>query len=1043
MSFNKVINNKKLIVKYIIYLFLIGFISFLIYNVYIYNTHYYHNPIADKGSISLSADRLDSYHGVKLNGQWLIYYNEFRSYEELINPSENENLSYINLPGEWADIPDNDMIKETGYATFMLRCKTDFKGKLTLRLGEVMSAYELRIFSSKTGEELMLSCDGDCRKTIIDNKSIKSGEIGTNQESTLPKNIYKNVIFDVDGDFDIVLYISNYRFRSGGILIPVYIGTERVINDFNMLNKKLDFINASSLIIIMLILIFIFFLYESKYNNKSHSLVLILFILLVLIKLSMIGSQIIYDIFPDFIWEAELKIEYASNSAIFLIYLFLFYFHEEIGGRRSKYESIILNRHLKNVNLILVITMLVIIAFIPLKFLSHVKYIFLFLIIYGIILSILLFVSLIKKFNNEAIKHFIGIGIISFTITNIIDVFYYNLHWDFFFGMEIGNLGNMLYVLFSMIILIHYYIINRNIELENTNTNLGNIFNDISVSILITDENGFVKDINDKSDDIFVNIEKNIKDPAFYKSHGEMLSSLAVKSIQSTDICKTEQKIEYKADGFIYPSKWTFSPINNGDNTYTGNIVMIIKEGKKRKACDIKNEVECKLKEKIIGSSKPIKNIINTSSNYITGEGKYLSIIGDEGTGKKYIINTILDIFYQNFGYKKIVFPATDFIEKNGVSNKSTLSERINSANDSDYNFAVLVFENIDHLDRKHLSILHDYLHNPDSRFEELKHIKKVIFTITNINNLKYNDFTNSFITNKLTLPTLNEIKHIDLSELIDHIYSNNEDIKLLLKGRNRPKISDDAKKQLPQHDFDSNENFKKNYFGLIDIIKDAVKDALENNSNIIKKFNIDTDFVEAVTVEWIKEKNSYSKKNNFIKKLVKRLEDNKFITKAEHNSNTIQKVFTSDKTKYPSVYIKPIVWADNDHNKKTLLFLIYLLETFCLIESGNNRTFIKTFLNKDGNAFSDRGYRKEKSNFITSESKKFNIDIEEEPKNHVEIKTIYLSNSLVKTLFDGCKKLFDIVNELKEDFYGVDKSMVYDKKTGNKTTKYINWKCK
>lgn len=164
-------------------------------------------PRARDGVIDLTGWSLDRDGPVRLDGGWELYPGRFAGPDDFAAGSpDTGGASYV-LPGPWnrEGTDGGAMGADTGYATLRLRVQGGpGTARPALALFNVNAAYRLWI-----GGELAAA----------------SGRVGTDAAGEVPLPSRRLIPFDnAGGSTDLVLQISNYHYRDGGLLAPVWLG---------------------------------------------------------------------------------------------------------------------------------------------------------------------------------------------------------------------------------------------------------------------------------------------------------------------------------------------------------------------------------------------------------------------------------------------------------------------------------------------------------------------------------------------------------------------------------------------------------------------------------------------------------------------------------------------------------------------------------------------------------------------------------------------------------------------------------------------------
>ena len=156
-------------------------------------------PVVERGLLDLSGWKLDKDGPVKLDGPWEFYWNQLLAPEDFKAATTPELTGYLDFPDSWKGfVLNGQSLPGTGRATFRLRIAPgQYITDTAIKLYNIPAAYKIWANGS------LLAA---------------SGEIGTDANSELAHRTHKIVSFpDGSADIELVLQVSNYHFRRGGV----------------------------------------------------------------------------------------------------------------------------------------------------------------------------------------------------------------------------------------------------------------------------------------------------------------------------------------------------------------------------------------------------------------------------------------------------------------------------------------------------------------------------------------------------------------------------------------------------------------------------------------------------------------------------------------------------------------------------------------------------------------------------------------------------------------------------------------------------------
>lgn len=155
--------------------------------------------VFDLRGIDLSNDRT-----ISLDGEWEFYWDRLLTPEDFIEGGSSSAMNgFFTLPRTWRGHRlGEERLGSTGQATYRLRLLTGQRsGRLTLRLFDIHEAYKLW-------------ADG---RLVA-----QSGVPGDSSSTELPARTLKLVEIPLTGHpIELVLQVSNYHFRMGGVTEPI------------------------------------------------------------------------------------------------------------------------------------------------------------------------------------------------------------------------------------------------------------------------------------------------------------------------------------------------------------------------------------------------------------------------------------------------------------------------------------------------------------------------------------------------------------------------------------------------------------------------------------------------------------------------------------------------------------------------------------------------------------------------------------------------------------------------------------------------------
>ena len=245
-------------------------------------------PNSSGGILDLSDFEYESEYVIELKGKWQFYW------EQLIYPGEFDTIphspDYIDVPSIWSGLgKDESMVNNFGFATYRFLVIGRFKREsLALEIPAVYNAYKLWL----NGNELS-----------------SNGVPGRSKEDSSPKWLPLTKEFSPNSDtLDIVIHISNFRHKRGGIPESIFLGDTETL-----LKRRSSRLTGNFMSIVGLLLIGVGFLIFYFLSKKDISLLLFSGLCMDWALRSFFSDLYLINFyFGDFDWTLAMKIEYAT-----------------------------------------------------------------------------------------------------------------------------------------------------------------------------------------------------------------------------------------------------------------------------------------------------------------------------------------------------------------------------------------------------------------------------------------------------------------------------------------------------------------------------------------------------------------------------------------------------------------------------------------------------------------------------------------------------------------------------------------------------------
>ena len=205
------------------------------------------NPKINNGKIDLTEWNFEKNGIINLTGDWEFYWSKLYTSKNFSN-NNIKPVEYISLPALWnGKTINNKKISGKGYATF--RSTIDIKNTndyLSLKIGRIETAYKL----------------------FINGKLVKQvGEVSKIKDTAKPQWKVETINFQPDStQIEIILQVSNYHHRKGGVSGKILLGTE---NQITKHSNKTNYINVLIFGILFIMSLYHFGLFTLRKKDKA------------------------------------------------------------------------------------------------------------------------------------------------------------------------------------------------------------------------------------------------------------------------------------------------------------------------------------------------------------------------------------------------------------------------------------------------------------------------------------------------------------------------------------------------------------------------------------------------------------------------------------------------------------------------------------------------------------------------------------------------------------------------------------------------------
>ena len=244
---------------------------------------------------------------IKLDGEWDFFWLRLIHPKDFLSENKPVRSTTIEVPSSWNGKDVNTEILEgSGYATYRLL--------IPIPESEIGQTLGVKISYSATASRLWVN-----GKIISED-----GQVGVSRKDMTPR--YSNQIhsFVAENPIEILIHISNFNHKKGGLWQSLAIGTEEDIIKTNSSALFYDFFLFG---VLSIMTIYHFGLYILR-REESTYFYFGLFCLIISIRILFTGETWITSMIPSINWDLQIKIEYITfyiSPQVFASFLYYLY----------------------------------------------------------------------------------------------------------------------------------------------------------------------------------------------------------------------------------------------------------------------------------------------------------------------------------------------------------------------------------------------------------------------------------------------------------------------------------------------------------------------------------------------------------------------------------------------------------------------------------------------------------------------------------------------------------------------------------------------
>lgn len=251
-------------------------------------------PTVEKGVMDLRGWNFAQNGPISLDGEWEFYWEQLLTPADFARsetgPHSSHRTGMIRVPGSWQGYLVKDgKLTGDGYATYRVRLLLpDTHLPLGFNIPQLYTAYQL----------------------WADGQLIASaGKVGSSRREMIPQYIPKIVSYQpTDRQVELVIRVSNFHHRRGGIWRPIQLGLYDQVKQENNLEMAFGLLVMGSFFLMAFYNLNLYF-----YLKKDLApLLLSIFFGIGALRSFLVGQVFYTRIFPDFNWELAMKLEYFT-----------------------------------------------------------------------------------------------------------------------------------------------------------------------------------------------------------------------------------------------------------------------------------------------------------------------------------------------------------------------------------------------------------------------------------------------------------------------------------------------------------------------------------------------------------------------------------------------------------------------------------------------------------------------------------------------------------------------------------------------------------
>jgi len=246
----------------------------------------------------------------RLDGPWLIFWRQLLEADEVFGavfpPAKADSDGAFTIPAVWNGWEyRGEPVGGDGYATFAVRVMVP------------SDATQFGLFVPNASTAYRLWANGV--------PVAASGDPGVSRETSRPHYAMRSAtVVPQQGMIDLVLQVSNFHHRRGGMWKPIEIGTPAQISQRTTAEFTYDIMLLASFAALVFFTVALSIARPTPAGGRLTAQVLLgIGFFAMALRVAVTGQMLVTSLIPGFPWGVQLRIEYLSVQVIFVVFSWL------------------------------------------------------------------------------------------------------------------------------------------------------------------------------------------------------------------------------------------------------------------------------------------------------------------------------------------------------------------------------------------------------------------------------------------------------------------------------------------------------------------------------------------------------------------------------------------------------------------------------------------------------------------------------------------------------------------------------------------------